>query len=143
MANPNKLRHKARCFAAQALYQAQFAEHGGDVLVKHAVEGIDLNSLDFAYLTELVNGVVENVEKIDATLGPLLDRGITELNPVELAVLRLACYELLFRLDIPYRVIINEAVELAKKYGSEQGYKYINGVLDAAGTQLRVTEKNK
>lgn len=135
MTNPNKLRHKARCLAVQALYQAQFADHQSvDSLIQSALEGMDLNKIDYLYLNDLIKGVTENKTKVDETLHSFLDRDISKLNPVELAVLRLATYELLFRPDIPHRVVLNEAIELAKKYGSVQGYKYINGVLDKVST---------
>lgn len=140
MKNPHKLRHKARCLALQALYQNQFTEHDIETLVQQSIESQNIEKIDFLYLQELVQGVVQQMKKIDETISPFLDRSITELNPVELACLRLATYELLNRLDVPYRVVINEAVEIAKKYGSIEGYKYINGVLDKMAPKLREVE---
>lgn len=141
MSNPNKLRHKARCLALQALYQAQFSESDVDLLIQHAIEGFDLTKFDFVYLQDLVKGVVHHRSKIDETIRPILDRNFEDLNPIELAVLRLAVYELLYRLDVPYKVVINEALEIQKKYGSAEGHKYINGILDALAPTLRASEK--
>jgi N utilization substance protein B len=78
----------------------------------------------------LITGVVNNVTQLDEQITPHLDRSITAINPVELAILRLATYELIYRLDIPYKVIINEALKLAKVFGAKTSFKYINGVLD-------------
>lgn len=143
MSNPNRLRHKSRCLALQALYQAQFSESDVDLLIQHAIEGFDLTKIDFIYLQDLVKGVVQNSGKIDDTIRPILDRNMSDLNPVELAVLRLATYELLFRLDVPYKVVINEALEIQKKYGSADGHKYINGILDAIAPQIRTQETRR
>lgn len=143
MKNLIKLRHKARCLALQGLYQTQFTEHDAATIIEHSLENLDLDKIDFPYFQELVSGVIQQREKIDDTIQPFLDRKISDLNPVELAVLRLSTYELLHRLDVPYRVVINEAVEIAKKYGSVQGYKYVNGVLDKLAPLLRKSEIQK
>jgi len=79
---------------------------------------------------------------LDLQIIPFLRRPLTELDPIELAILRLATYELVNRLDIPYRVVINEALELAKKFGSIEGFKFVNGVLDQIAKKIRVTEIN-
>lgn len=124
-------RHNARCYAMQAIYQWQFTQQNVDEIIQTFQDENDFQHVDESYFKELVSGVVKEIHEVDITLQPYLDREIQDLNPVELAILRLATYELLYRPDIPYRVVINEAVEIAKEYGSVEGYKYINGVLDA------------
>lgn len=138
---PNlKKRKKARQLAMQALYQWYFSRLSAQELILQFLDEVDINKIEVDYFTDALNHVVANKEKIDQTLSEYLDRDIDELNPVELAILRLAMYELIYRLDIPYRVVINEAVQLGKDFGSADGYKYINGVLDAAGKKLRAVE---
>ena len=95
---------------------------------------------DLAYFEALLHGVLDNRRDIDEALGPYLDRGIEEVDAIERAVLRLAAYELRYRLDVPYRVVINEAIESAKRFGSEHGHTYVNGVLDKAAAQWRPAE---
>lgn len=129
-------RRTSRRLAMQALYQWHFLptesnEWVGEFLNHHPIENADPT-----FLRELLFGVVEHIEAIDAGLTPLLDRKIEDLNPVELAVMRLAMYELSYCPDTPHRVVINEALELTKEYGSEQGHKYVNAVLDRAAKKL-------
>ena len=95
---------------------------------------------DLAYFEALLHGVLDNRRDIDEALGPYLDRGIEEVDAIERAVLRLAAYELRYRLDVPYRVVINEAIESAKRFGSEHGHTYVNGVLDRAAVEWRKVE---
>jgi N utilization substance protein B len=89
---------------------------------------------------ELLNGAIDGAEVLRADFAPYLDRGVEALSPVEHGILLLATYELRHRTEIPYRVIINEAVELAKSFGGTEGFKYVNGVLDKVAAQLRATE---
>jgi len=98
------------------------------------------NVLDLAYFQSLVKGTLNNIHEIDADITPTLDRDIKDLNPVELAILRISTYELAHQPDVPYRVVINEALELAKSFGAEQGHKYVNAVLDKLAIQLRPSE---
>jgi N utilization substance protein B len=98
------------------------------------------SDFDSGYFRELLTGVTGNLERLDQALGPNLDRAINSVDPVERAILRLGAFELADKPEIPYRVVINEAVELAKVYGAEQGHKYINGVLDKLAQQLRAFE---
>ena len=141
---PNlKKRKKARQLAMQALYQWHFSQLSLQDLILQFLDDIDNNKIDVDYFKNALNQVLVNKEKIDQTMAEYLDREIDELNPVELSILRLAMYELMYRLDIPYRVVINEAVQLGKDFGSVEGYKYINGVLDAAGKKLRAAEHHE
>ena len=123
-------RRKARALALQVIFEWQFTAN--TILDIEARYLADLNpkKVDEDYFKDLVRGTVQNIDAIDAVIVPFLDRKLAELNQVERAILRLAVYELKYRLDVPYKVVINEALELAKAFGSIEGYKYINGVLD-------------
>ena len=96
--------------------------------------------LDLDYFKELIHGIPKHQEEIDKEMQPFLDRSLQEIDPIELAVLRLAIYELLKRPDVPYRVIINEALELTKKFGSAEGHKFVNGILDKIAKKNRAAE---
>ena len=96
--------------------------------------------VDGAYFHELLNGVLSNRGEIDELIAPCLDRPMDDLDPVELAILRLSTYELKQRLDVPYRVVINEGIELAKTFGATDGHKFVNGVLDKLAPKLRSAE---
>ena len=128
-------RHRSREFALQGLYQWQLA--GTDVVAIEqqlsAVQGFD--KADHAYFSTLLAGAIREAKRLEQLLQPCLDRKYAELSPVERAFLLIAAYELENQPDVPYRVVINEAVELAKSYGGTDGFKYVNGVLDklAAG----------
>jgi N utilization substance protein B len=124
----------------QALYQWHHTEHLPEEIFEHFSEEPEWDAADQNFFYDLVKGAIQNMSEIDAIIRPALDRNLDDVNPVELAVLRLAVYEFKFRIDVPYKVVINEALELAKSYGSDQGYKYINGVLDAVAGQVRALE---
>jgi N utilization substance protein B len=100
----------------------------------------DFKDVDGEYFREILHGVPANCSEIDGALAPCLDITIEELDPVELAVLRLSTWELLKRVDVPYRVVINEGIELAKVFGSTDGHKFVNGVLDKLAPSLRGPE---
>jgi N utilization substance protein B len=133
-------RHNARHYALQAMYQwqmtgASLTDIENEFLQMHVEKKIDLD-----YFKELIHGIPEHQEDIDNAIKPFLSRSMRDIDPVELAVLRLATYELMKRPELPYRVIINEALELAKKFGSVEGYKFVNGVLDKIAKQIRAVE---
>lgn len=133
-------RHNARRYALQAMYQWQLAGTPiNDIENEFLSYHID-KKLDLAYFKELIHGVPKCQQEIDGEMQPFLGRPMHEIDPVELAVLRLAIYELLKRPDVPYRVIINEALELAKKFGSVEGHKFVNGLLDRIARKNRATE---
>lgn len=100
----------------------------------------DLTQADVAYFSELVRCIPAHVAELDACLAPFLDRAVAELDPVELAVLRIGVCELTYHPEVPFRVVINEAVELAKVFGAEQSHRYINGVMDKVARNLRSAE---
>ena len=133
-------RREARQLATQALYQWHMAGHSlNEIEAQFRVDN-DFKDVDGPYFSELLRGVPTNIDEIDAALTPCLDLTIEELDPVELAILRLSTYELLKRVDVPYRVVINEGIELAKVYGSTDGHKFVNGVLDKLAPRLREAE---
>ena len=101
----------------------------------------DFSDVDASYFHDILHGVPANKTEIDIALAPCLDLTLDELDPVELAVLRLSTWELLKRVDVPYRVVINEGIELAKVYGSTDGHKFVNGVLDKAAPAIRPHKK--
>ena len=133
-------RRRSRHVAMQALYQWQFNQLSATELVHEFLTNEDTPKVDQDYFSKLVVGTIEHLAEIDSVVSTKLDRRINELNPVELAILRVATYELKYQMEIPYRVVINEALEVAKCYGSEEGHKYINGVLDTLAKDLRSIE---
>ena len=135
-----KGRSNARKKAMQALYQ--WSMSGNDLseieVQFHAEQNME--KVDQDYFHELLHQVPEQVEELDQLMEPHLDRKLVELDPVEQAILRLSTYEMKNRLDVPYKVVLNESIELAKMFGSETSHKYINGVLDKLAKQLRTIE---
>lgn len=125
----------------RALYQWQVTGHDIGEIVNQYLASNDVRKFDVDYFQDLFRGVPTHLDEIDAELDPLLDRGVEQVDLVERAVLRLGAYELKHHPEIPYRVVINEAVELAKEYGAEQGHRYVNGVLDKLSKSLRSLER--
>jgi N utilization substance protein B len=137
-------RRAARELALQSLYQWLLNRDEVQTLLAQAAEKEEFARAHGEYFRTLVRGVVERAESLEAALQPFLDRPIDQLSPIERALLLMAAYELTAAMDVPYRVAINEAVELAKSYGGTDGYKYVNGVLDKLAAQVRPGEvKNK
>ncbi len=136
---PMSARRRARAAAVQALYQWQLKQHTVDDVYAHCLEYYAEERWDRDYFKVLLYNTIEQLAVLDEVMKGVLDRDIQSLTPVELAVLRIALYELKFRMDVPGPVVINEALELAKSFGTEEGYRYINGVLDALLTELRPT----
>jgi N utilization substance protein B len=133
-------RRKARSFALQAIYQWHMA--GAD-LAKIEAEfraDNDMSKVDMEYFHEILHGVPRELSALDKIIEPLLDRDSEEMTPVELSILRLATYEMAHRIDVPYKVVINEAVELAKSFGATDGHKYVNGVVDKIAQLVRTVE---
>ena len=133
-------RRRSREFALQGLYQWLVA--GGDAATgeAHIMELEDFSKCDRAHFDALYRGAIEQATALDAVIKRHIDRRPEHLSPVEHAVLMLGTYELMHCVDIPYRVAINEAVELAKSFGGTDGHKYVNGVLDKAAAELRPLE---
>ena len=135
-------RRRARELTLQALYQWQLSGQTVAFIEKQFVEGKDYDKADQSYFCVLFPGTVKESEKLQAALTPCIDRKFSELSPVERAILLLSSYELIYQIDIPYRVVINEAIELAKSFGGADGHKYVNGVLDKLAAQVRGVEVN-
>jgi len=133
-------RREARKLATQALYQWHMAKHSlNEIEAQFRVDN-DFTDIDGAYFREILHGVPAIKSEIDSALVPCLNLTLDELDPVELAVLRLSTWELIKRIDVPYRVVINEGVELAKVFGATDGHKFVNGVLDKLAPTLREAE---
>ena len=134
-------RVRARRSAVQALYQWAMSEVPIQEVINEFVnERTELKKADTDYFKEILNGATKECENLDKQLIPLLDRALEDLDPVEKAILQIGLYELTFHPELPYRVVLNEAVDLAKMFGAEQSYKYINGVLDKAAQKIRKEE---
>ncbi|MBL4865840.1 MAG: transcription antitermination factor NusB [Pseudomonadales bacterium] len=133
-------RKKARRFLLQAMYQWQLAKTPIDELEEQFRTDFDMKKADIEYFHDVLQGIPQHVNDLDRHIEPYLDRRLDELDPIELGILRIAVYELTQRVDVPYKVVINEAVELAKLFGATDGHKYVNGVLDKLAQKLRVME---
>jgi N utilization substance protein B len=133
-------RRRSREFALQGLYQWLLAGTDAVVIATELAETEDFNKSDVAYFRTLLNGAIDNAAELESLIAPFLDRPVNELSPVERGILLLGGYELMRELEVPYRVVINEAVELAKVYGGTDGHKYVNGVLDKLAARLRDIE---
>lgn len=133
-------RTQARRVAMQGIYQWQMTHDAPVAIMRYFQESNLLQGLDFELFKELLENVIAQHEQIDALFVEFLDRDIARLDPVERAILRIGSYELQNTLAIPYKAVINEAVELAKRFGSEDGHKFVNGVLDKVAKQLRSAE---
>ena len=129
-------RRRARECTVQALYSWAVSGNTAEQVELAFVLDQDMDGVDKPYFRKLFRQTVENIETIDFSISPYIDRDFDELDPIETAILRLAVYELRFELDVPYKVIINEAIEVAKVFGADESHKYINGVLDKIAPAL-------
>lgn len=134
-------RSRARRRALQALYAWQLSGSGIDAVIRQFQHEQDMEVADLDYFEDLLHGVERNLAAIDESLKPYVDREIEQIDPIERAALRMAAYELKYRPDVPYRVVINEAIEVTKRFGADHGHSYVNGVLDKLAAQLRSAEK--
>ena len=137
-----KARRAARQRVLQALYQWQMTEQAIEIIESQFLvemkevdsafsdDGEKLNQVDMPYFKRLLSGITQQVIQLEQQFIKFLDRDITALDPIELAILRIGSYELIYCPDVPFKVAINESVELAKKFGAEQSHKYVNGILD-------------
>jgi N utilization substance protein B len=137
---PKSARRRSREFALQGLYEWLVSGTEAGVIDAHMREQDGFDKADRAHFDALLHGCIAEAVDLDAVLAKFVDRKTTELSPVEHGVLMIGAYELKHCLDIPYRVAINEAVELAKSFGGTDGHKYVNGVLDKAAGLLRTAE---
>ena len=133
-------RHQARRLALQALYQWQVTgDDIGDISSQFVAEN-DSDKYDIDYFRDLFQGVPTHLDELDRELQSLIDRNIERVDLVERAALRLGVYELLHHPEVPFRVVINESVELAKIFGADKGHRYVNGVLDKVSHKVRAVE---
>ena len=129
-------RRRARECTVQALYSWAVSGNTAEQVELAFVLDQDMDGVDKPYFRKLFRQTVENIEAVDFSISPYIDRTFDELDPIETAILRLAVYELRFELDVPYKVVINEAIEVAKVFGADESHKYINGVLDKIAPAL-------
>jgi N utilization substance protein B len=133
-------RSRARRRALQALYAWQLSDSPIDRVIEQFRAEQDMDIADLEYFETLVRGVAQHADELDEVLGRFIDRTMEQVDPIERAVLRIAGFELRYRPDVPYRVVINEAIETAKRFGAEHGHTYVNGVLDRAAGEWRAQE---
>jgi N utilization substance protein B len=135
-----KARGKARRLAMQAMYQWQMTADDIDGIEQQFLEENDMKNVDQAYFSELLLGVQQELSSIDTVLEKHMPRKINEVDPVERAILRIATYEFIKRNDVPYRVVLNEAVVLTKKFCAEKSHTFVNAVLDKVARDTRTQE---
>lgn len=136
-------RTESRRVALQAIYQWQLTNESIPQIVKQFNEDGLLAEVELEWFKELLMEVSNHAEALDALFADYLDRSVARIDPVERAIMRMGAYELQSKVEIPYKVIINESVELAKRFGAEESHKYINGILDKVAKQLRELEMTK
>jgi N utilization substance protein B len=136
-------RRRSREFALQGLYQWQLAKTEPAAIARQLAEAKGFDKIDVDYFNALLEGTIAAAPELEQAITPFLDRDYGRLSPVERGILLLAGYELAHQPEVPYRAVINEAVELAKSYGGTDGHKFVNGVLDKLAARMRTTEARK
>jgi N utilization substance protein B len=139
----SQARTNARKAAVQALYQWQMTGQNLGDIERQFLEEDRLKDVQKTYFYELFHGVPEHLDVIDQALSEFVDRPVDKIDPVERAILRIGVYELLHRLDMPFRVILNEGINLAKHFGADGSHKYVNGILDKVAQKKRTMEIQK
>ena len=134
-------RRRARQFAVQAVYQWQITQVSVTQIIEQFAVDQDMSKTDIPYFKELLIGVVQHIDSLDEKLSPYLSRKIGDVDMVDIAVLRIAMFELTYRTDVPHKVVLNEAIELAKDFATDESYKFVNGVLDKALRSLKLREE--
>ncbi|MFQ3231013.1 transcription antitermination factor NusB [Reinekea sp.] len=133
-------RRKARKLALQALYQWHVAETPVHQIEAEFLTDNDMTKVDKEYFCDVLRGVPSRKTELDEHIEKYIDRGLKDLTPVELAILRMGTFELVSRIDVPYKVIINEGVELSKAFGANEAHRFVNGILDKLAQELRIAE---
>jgi len=133
-------RRKARRLAMQALYQWHLSASPINEIEAEFIADHDMTKVDQEYFSEVLRGVPNTLSELDGYIQTYTDRAIRDMTPVELSILRIGAYELMHRIDVPFKVIINEGVDLSKLFGASEGHRYVNGVLDKLAQSLRATE---
>ena len=141
--NPHgaRARGRARRLTLQGLYQWQLSGAPAREVAAELLVSQNVKDTDTEYFQELLKGVIEESAELETAFTPHLDRPANQLDPIERGILLLGTYELKVKLDVPYRVVLNEAVELAKAFGADESHKYINAVLDKTAAELRRAER--
>ena len=135
-------RKKARELLVQALYQESVSGAEASVVEAEFSANNNMNKVDTEFFKELLYGIIDKLDEVDGAYTEFLDRETSRLDQISRVLLRIGSYELCFRIDIPYKVAINESVNLAKKFGPTDSYKYINGILDMVALKKRAIEIN-
>ena len=136
-----RARIKARRNTVQALYEwFMTGKNVSEVIAEFESNGQTLAKTDVEYFKLLIRGTTKHSMELDSRISSLIDRPVNELDAIERAILHIGCYELKYHLEIPWRIVVNESIELAKIFGAEQSYKYINGILDKVAKELRSIE---
>lgn len=143
MAQSSGARSRARELLVQALYQMQITGDDRRELARQFHDRKDYERVDREYFDSSLNAIVDELSVLETTAAELADRPLSQLDPVERGILLLGLHELRSRSEIPYRVVINEAVNLAKRFGAVDGHKYVNAILDRAAAQLRTAENRR
>ena len=134
-------RRRARRRALQALYQWQLTGQDEQDIIAQFLEEQDFSKVDTGLFRTLVKGVVNTHQKLDDDLQPFLDRPSAQLDVIEKVILRIGAFELLYKPEVPYRVVLDEAIDLARRFGAEQGHSFVNAVLDQAARNWRKPEQ--
>ena len=134
-------RRRSRRLAMQALYQWQLTGENVQDIINQFLAEQDVSGADLAYFRELIEKITRSTDELDQSFSEFVDRPMDDIGPVERAILYIASYELLHRMDIPYKVVISEAVALTKKFGADQAHKFVNGVLDRSAKDKRKLEQ--
>ncbi|PKO93460.1 MAG: transcription antitermination factor NusB [Betaproteobacteria bacterium HGW-Betaproteobacteria-1] len=140
LTKPGKNRRKSRELALKGIYQGLMNQSEVRKIIRDMADDVDFHRADEAFFRQLIEGVAEHMQDLEQRIAVYVDRQVAELSPVEHAILCLSAYELIYDPTIPYRVVINEGVELAKIYGGIDGHKYVNGVLDKLAAEARPQE---
>ena len=141
MSSKSAARSKARRFLLQAMYQAELTGEDYSSVADPFISDHNMKRADLSYFREILNGLEVKYDQLRFCIATKLDRDFAELDPIEKSILLLGAYELSVRIDIPYRVVINEGVELAKSFGAAESYKLVNSVLDALSRDIRRAEQ--
>jgi transcription antitermination protein NusB len=136
-------RSKARRFALQAHYQIQLSDCSVASVESQFLQDHDMKRVDTEYFHELLSGTSVHRQALIGLITPTLDRSFESLDPIEKAILFIGCFELVHRIDVPYRVVINEGIELARQFGASESHKYINSILDRLAKDHRASERGR
>jgi N utilization substance protein B len=131
-------RRKARGLAVQAIYSWQLSQNHISDIEQQMLLDNDVNKIDVEYFKELIRGVASHYKELDTALSPYTERPFDEVDQIEKAIIRISAFELKYRVDVPYKVAINEGIELAKRFGADDSHRFVNGVLDKAVKDLRI-----